>query len=1090
MKELKTWAFVLVFALAGQAYAADGGPPSHYTGTAVDDKGQPVAGATVECYQDSSPVSAYTAQDFALKERGTTDSKGGFSVSAGEGVTIVVVKKEGLAPGWRTFASVLGESSEPVVLTGLATPARSEVDTNGQLITYTAPVPYALAGRVVDENDQPAGDAEVWVSLAMPSGGGFSQSKMILGKPAQDCFSARTSADGRFRIASFPGNTQADLAVHKAGMALSRPNDNFNGLMLRVNNRTTIGAAPPYISGMQESLSTPSVQHEIMPYTSGQLGILLKLEPAGNIEGKVTVQGTGEPLPGVKLLPVFSGKGLAGMEMAEAVGSGADGSFRMADVRPGMVNIAAVFSGEPVADWVVSENIVVTVIAGETAKNVKIPAGKGEMSAITVLERRGRSPLANVIVTASANGPGGRAPGTSVTGPDGVAQLRLSRLSPSITGLLPDQWNVIASKEGWNDGRAVLRIEPGQTDGAEILLDWHYRITGIVRDPSGVPVAGAIISLNLGAGNNNAFVKTDANGRYVESWQVFAGGNQQSFTLLARSVERHLAVIHPIDASTTNLDLNLQPGVTLIAKVQDATGKPVTNAAGWLLGMNSSGRLGALGESCKSDLQGRIEFADMPPEDGYQVNVSAEGHGYAIEKVSAPNRQTNRLAFPTILLPLANLKLAGQVLNKDGSPAAGILLNCSGQNQPSGSTHTDSEGRFSFDSVCAGPMQITVAQGSFGSFPAVGGDTNVILRLMQDSAKQGLNITGTLRDPAGAPVAGATVTVYPNTYRNPEVKTDASGRYEIKWRLFHFDNLSYFLVARSAEQNLALIHQIDDSATNLDLSLEPGVTLSGKVQDARGKPVTNAVGRVGVMNGLVWFGPGYHSDAEGRMEITDMPRSDGYALNITAEGYGNGYPRIPSAARQTNRLEFPTVVLPLANQKLTGTVFDTDGKPAAGVRVKVWGDSVRVLGDSGKTGEVQTDSDGRYLIGWQKQNWGGTVWSPFIFARDLEHNLAVSHDIDDTTTNQDLTLQPGLTLSVKVQDMNGKPIPTATETLTVWSGLAEFQFNQIPYRADDQGMIEITALPQGRHYSAAINRQRLWFGLSCGASRGDADHPF
>ncbi len=397
---------------------------------------------------------------------------------------------------------------------------------------------------------------------------------------------------------------------------------------------------------------------------------------------------------------------------------------------------------------------------------MKIPAGKGDISVVTVLQRKDRSPLANVVVTVSA-GLGGQALATAVTGADGVAQLRSS---PSTPDLFANVWNVVASKEGWNDGRDMVRVSSGQTNQVEILMDPRCRITGTVRDPSGAPVAGAIISLNSGSGNNNAFVKTDANGRYVESWQVFAGGNQQHFTLMARSLERHLAVNHPMDASTTKLDLDLQPAVTLIAKVEDSTGKPVAHAIGWLFRADNSGRLGALGERRTSDAQGRIEFADMPLEAGYQITVFAEGHGYAIEKVSAPNRQTNRIAFPTILLPLANLQLAGRVLNKDGSPAAGILLNCSAPNQPGGGTHTDSEGRFSFDSVCAGPMQITFAQGPLGSSPAVGGDTNVILRLTQDSATQALHIAGWLRDPGGAPVPGAVVTVSPNLYHNPEVQ--------------------------------------------------------------------------------------------------------------------------------------------------------------------------------------------------------------------------------------------------------------------------------------------------------------------------------
>ncbi len=150
----------------------------------------------------------------------------------------------------------------------------------------------------------------------------------------------------------------------RPGWRLARRNDIFNLVMLLANNRPAFAAPPPYISGFQGALLTAAPPREIMPYTSGQLGITLKLEPAGNIEGKVVVQGTNRPLPGVKLLLLSFGRGLFGMEMAETVGSGADGSFRMAGLRPGKVNITALVSGERVADWVAG-NVSVMVVPGK-----------------------------------------------------------------------------------------------------------------------------------------------------------------------------------------------------------------------------------------------------------------------------------------------------------------------------------------------------------------------------------------------------------------------------------------------------------------------------------------------------------------------------------------------------------------------------------------------------------------------------------------------------------------------------------------------------------------------------------------------------
>jgi hypothetical protein len=1177
LKSILKWLLVLALALAACARAADGGAPRRYSGTAVDDKGQPVAGATVECYVDSSPVASYTAQDFALKESGTTDSKGAFTVPIGGGVTIVVVKKEGLAPGWRTFASVLGESSDPVVLTALASPARSEVDRDGQLISYSAPVSYALAGRVVDENGRPVADAEVWVSLAMPvpksgaplpaivpgvdsieailnlgpGGGELSQKSMIFGKPARDCFSTRTGADGRFRIANFPGNTQAALAVHKSGMAFDR--DNFGrgigGFNVGISSLARITAPPPYISGLQwNNLPGVSWQHELMPYTSGQLGIELPLEPGKDIEGRVIVQATGQPLPGVKLLEIFSGRGLAGLEMPEPVFSGADGTFRMTDASPERVGIAAVFPGDPVADWVAQS---VSYVFVSPAAEVQIRAVEGEMAAIAVMQRNSRQPLANATVSAT----GGNSPATAVTGPDGVAWMRL----------LPGHWIVSVSKEGWNDGQASLMVEAGQPNREAALLDWRYRLTGTVRDPFGEPVAGAIVSLNLGG--NNYQVKTGPTGGYEAAWQVFTGGSLRSFSLLARSAERHLAVTHDIDVSVTNLDLKLEPAVTLLAKVEDPAGKPVSGAAvslTWKHVIQSGSRLEALGAGTSDD-QGRVEFPDIPPEDNYSISVTANGYGLKTADVLSYPRQANRLEFPTIVLLRANLKLAGHLLGADGKPVAGadIRMGVSGGNYSI--SKTDETGRFDFDTASEGPLYVAASSpGDDGPYKnlnyinitAQGGDTNIALQYVangQEAGARQVTTSGTVLDPVGTPVAGAPIWVLPVNGTKIGVRSDADGKYAIVWVKHNVwgNGAIPFIYACDPERHLAAGQDIDETTTNQDVRLEAGLTLSVKAEDATGKPIPSAMEFLYSYSGQLSFlmsPTQVKANDQGVIEINDLPQGRHYMASITGPGYGTVKLEAQAEQTKTNRFEFPPAVFNRADRKVagrvlspegkplsgvivylsgagqpnsrattddtghfifdsvnegavqllvssgepgadiasrdvhtiagasnlvirlarpaaggtSGTVFDSSGNPAASVRVKIWG-------SAGNADEVKTDSDGRYSISWQKKQGLGIAWTPFVFARDLEHNLAASQNIDDTVSNQDLTLQPGLTLSVKVQDVNGKPIPTATAVLSLWSGLQEFKFSQTPCKADDRGIIEIPTLPQERHYTAVIS---------------------
>jgi hypothetical protein len=91
-----------------------------------------------------------------------------------------------------------------------------------------------------------------------------------------------------------------------------------------------------------------------------------------------------------------------------------------------------------------------------------------------------------------------------------------------------------------------------------------------------------------------------------------------------------------------------------------------------------------------------------------------------------------------------------------------------------------------------------------------------------------------------------------------------------------------------------------------------------------------------------------------------------------------------------------------------------------------------------------------------------------MLARDLERNLAAGHEIKGKPTNADLSLQPGLTLSIKVQDADGRPIPSATEALAFKLENTDWSLRRIPARADEHGVVEIKALPQGLIYSASI----------------------
>jgi hypothetical protein len=386
-----------------------------------------------------------------------------------------------------------------------------------------------------------------------------------------------------------------------------------------------------------------------------------------------------------------------------------------------------------------------------------------------------------------------------------------------------------------------------------------------------------------------------------------------------------------------------------------------------------------------------------------------------------------------------------------------------------------------------------------------------------------------------------------------------------------------------------VIRDIAETTTEQDLTLQPGVAISTTVKDPSGRPVTNALATMYLMNGDRNDGTAGAKpstpDALGRIEFAGVPRMEHYYLMVTAKGYGSMTAEIQMPARQTNRLRFPTVVLPLANQQLGGKILDADGNPLAGVSLQAWAFSNVVRPVPGKPddwdmtvvrgryqGSKQTDSQGCFFydeicegpilleISYQgssvtAQTAGGTtnillrlklnrtrninpavaaanqlvkitgtVRDPsgapaasavigvlgnyansavfktdsgghytinlsrqatnlVMIARDLERNLAASHDFNGTITNIDLTLQPGLTLAVKAQDANGLPVPSATEILSVMVGRTAWTLSRVSARADEQGLIEINALPQGLSYRANITSR----GFSVATAQASAE---
>jgi protocatechuate 3,4-dioxygenase beta subunit len=905
--------------------ATEAGATAQLSGKVVDEQGRPVAGASVDCYRYQAGSGYPTVGEPELERRTATDSEGAFAVPSSRGATLIVVRKAGLATGWKTRNSLARGSSEPLVLTA----------------------PTTLAGVVVDANHGPIAGAEVWV-LAANFGDEHSRAlhaNDLSGKPARECFSARTAADGRFRIADFPADGHAALVVR------------------------TPGRAPRPIGGLYAGWRG---------YEAGAANLELMLGPPGAIEGKVVAGEAGQPIAGARVRFRPNVGELYAYATIESEASGADGTFRVPEVEPGWYRLSGMSGapGQNDADWmaVLKGSTVLRVAGGEVTRDVVVDAARGAWMEVTVVAGDDLKPLADVEVS-----PGSLAGASGAyTGTNGVALLRLP----------PGRAWLSAAKKGWAPRGATPNIEAGQTNYLRIELTRPRTISGTIRDPGGAPVAGVLVSFHPGQypmALPYVEGRSDANGRYelalvqeLREGSSWVGPITRTNFIMARSMGRNLAAIQEFDAVPTELDLTLEPGITLSGSVKDTHGAPVTSAMVELRirSANSAPRVDP--QPARVDAQGCFSFPALPHGRQYSVAAStARGYGMASGELEAEDAKPGHYEFPALVLKEAGLRLAGQVLGPDGKPVGEAEVTFSGQGQRSmPQTQTDSRGRFVFDEVCEGSVSLWahgygppetrpgvltfMTSGSGAGAQAQAGDTNVIIQVrpLNPDATTGPYIptSGKVFDPSGGPAPVVRVGVWQakGAAALPAI-SNGKGEYIIYRQLPPADsgapNVRSVLVGRDVVNNLAATCDLGDTVTNIDLHLKPGVTVTGSVLEGADTPVTNAfVSLYMTLKSASKELEKTRTDAAGSFIFKALPQGGEYYVDVMAIGHKvvTHVAAQPDNA-QPSELKVPPIKLP-ATLQLAGKVVGPDGEPVPNLWVQV---GFR---------RSKTDAEGRFVI--------------------------------------------------------------------------------------------------------------------------------
>ena len=507
-----------------------------------------------------------------------------------------------------------------------------------------------------------------------------------------------------------------------------------------------------------------------------------------------------------------------------------------------------------------------------------------------------------------------------------------------------------------------VTVPPSRSD-VHFTFPQRFTIGGVVRNYNGQRMAEVLVS----AQPDGASTLTDASGSY--SLTVLAG----IYTVSAYKYGYPTPAPLVVSVPPSRMDANFvfpQPH-TVSGLVRDFDGTPVPEA--WVVA--SPG-----GYVASTDARGAYTLTLLPGT--YSVSASKQGYpDPPVQTVSVPpSRSDVHFTFPQ------RFTIAGVVRDGSGNPVQGAWVSASPGSQ---GTWTDAEGRYAL-TVVAATYSISAAKSGYPTAPAQS-VTVPPSRSDVNFTFTAYTIGGTVRDSAGSPVQGATVTTSPGFFT---AVTDARGVYT-----FTLGAGTYSVSVHKtgypdpAPQTVT----VPPSRTDVDFHFAAYHTIAGLVRDFDGTPVQGAT---------VYASPGFHS------ALTDA--SGAYTLTVLAGTYNvsvsrPGYPNLPTQtvtvppSRADVHFTYPQ------RYAVSGVVTDSASAPVVGATVTCIGpESVSTSTDAQGAYSLSVTA-GRYVVRASKFGY------PNVPAQEVT--------VPPSRSDVNFSFPATYTVSGTVRDYDGTPMP-------------------------------------------------------------------